>query len=166
MQEFLLYRPYKSQKAAIFYELFIGIISLGMSFLLYPLPPMFFFLCASAVMLFCVLTSYESYSIVIAFGQNELQILGKKLLRKYLWSDFSDAYYTANGWGHSYIILSNGELSSEQVCSFRNKASRLNKNICLENTLSIYIGSSFNENNKDVMTIEEEIKKQQINVHK
>lgn len=166
MQEFLLYRPYKSQKAAIFCELFIGIISLGMSFLFYPLPFMFILLCSSTIVFFCALQTYESYSLVIAFGQNELQILGKKLLRKYLWSDFSDAYYSANGWGHLYIILSNGELSSEQVWSFRNKASRSDKNICLENTLSIYIGSAFNQNNKDFMQVEEEIKKHKINIHK
>lgn len=165
MQEFLLYRPYKSEKAGIFFELFIVIICIGMSFLFYPLSTMFILLSMAAIVFLCMIRTYESYSLVIAFGQNELQIMGKKLLRKYFWSDFSDAYYSANGWGHLYIILSNGELSNEQVRSLRNKISRSNKNICLENTLSIYIGSSFNGKSKDAEAIEEEIKKHSINIH-
>ena len=170
MQDFKLYRPYGNQQfgfilvfiLSIFWAYFGGRVAIE----IHPWTFSTYFLLALPI--FGIIAGIDICNdcrLVIAFGQNEIQVFGKSLIKKYLWSDFSDAYCSLNGWGHLYIILSNCELSSDEVWSVRRKADKTRRKMCLENSLAIYIGNAFNKTEKDLAMIKKELSKHQINLH-
>lgn len=170
MQDFLLYRPYRTQRVGAFMtfipSIILGYVGGWMAIEIHPWTfPTYFMLLAPILGMIVTNNCYNDYSKVIAFGQNEVQVFEKSLVKKYLWSDFSDAYCSLNGWGHLYIILSNCELSSDEVWSVRRKADKTRRKMCLENSLAIYIGNAFNKTEKDLTMIKEELLKHQINLH-
>jgi len=133
MKEFTLYRPYESNKWAALFPLCLGIFCIIFDAIFSML-----FLTWFAVILFLfTLLLYLDYSLVIGFGQNEIQVFDSKIRKEYLWSDFSHIYYGRNFKAFQYLILSSKPLDEKTVRALCNKCSLSLKNISLDGILVI-----------------------------
>ena len=161
MQENTLYRPYKFYKwialfLLIFESLFMFLMILTYHFST-NLHGVFYLVLVSAFFIATATYFYIEYCIVILFGQSEIQIFENKVRKKYLWTNFSNAYYYRDVRLHRHFVLSNKELNKKEVCSICSNASFSNKYMFQDDVLVIHMSD---ERDRDM--VEQEIKKHEL----
>lgn len=159
MQEFLLYRPNKTEIIIPFIMFPLAIVMFSFAFLIYGTLEMYFCLVFGAFLLYYGFNNYHISYKIIAFGQNEIQVFNRKLLQRYLWTDFSEVYYAKNFKNQLYLVMSGEELNEKQL-----------KHLCahgaskrLKNVLLFYISDATLDEREIILN---EIKKHEINIHK
>jgi adenine specific DNA methylase Mod len=83
--------------------------------------------------------------------------LSNKVRKKYLWTNFSNAYYYRDVRLHRHFVLSNKELNKKEVCSICSNASFSNKYMFQDDVLVIHMSD---ERDRDM--VEQEIKKHEL----
>ena len=98
MQETALYRPYKFYKWIALFLLIFESLFMFLMILAYHFSPnlygVFYLMLVFAFFIATATYFYIEYSRVILFGQSEIQIFENKVRKKYLWTIFSNAYYS------------------------------------------------------------------------
>lgn len=140
MEEILLYRPYKDNKWLVCFPFSIGFLLILCGTLLC----VFWINLLSIPMFLIALLLYIDYSVVIALGQNKIQIFESKVKKEYKWLNFSYAYYGRNFKGFRYLILSNEAMNEGRVFNICNKCSISLRNIWNDNFLVIPIDPKSN----------------------
>ena len=123
MSEVILYRPYQSNRITALIPFFVGVLSSAISIIL----SWFVLLLLSILMFLLAIEQYLEYSEVIAFGDNEIQVFENVVKKRYVWTDFSNAYLGRNFKAFQYLILSNKALDEKQVRKLCNKRSMTKK---------------------------------------
>ena len=158
MQEFLLYRPNKTEIIIPFIMFPLAIVMFSFAFLIYGTLEMYFCLVFGAFLLYYGFNNYHISYKIIAFGQNEIQVFNRKLLQRYLWTDFSEVYYARNFKNILYLVMSGKELNKKQLrhlCEHK-------KGNNLKNAFIINISNATLDEREAILNI---IKKHQINIH-
>ena len=158
MQEFLLYRPNKTEILILFIFFPLAIILLTLAFLTDGILDKCVLL-FMAVLEFCFgFYFYHNSFRILALGQDEIQVFNRKLLRKYLWTDFSEAYYTTNFKNFPFLVISGEKLSKKQLKYFCNHCEKR-----FEDVVVIPIGNATRDERKAIVEL---IEKHEIEIHK
>ena len=136
----------------------LAIVIFSFAFLIYGTLEMYFCLIFGAFLLYYGFNNYHISYKIIAFGQDEIQVFNRKLLRKYLWTDFSEAYYTTNFKNFPFLVISGEELSKKQLKYFCNHCEKR-----FEDVLIIPIGDATRDERKAIVEL---IEKHEIEIHK
>ena len=158
MQEFLLYRPNKTEILILFICFPLAIILLSLAFLTDGILDRCVLLFMTALVFCLGFYCYHSSSRILAFGQDEIQVFNRKLVQKYLWTDFSEAYYTTNFKNFPFLVISGEKLSKKQLKYFCNHCEKR-----FEDVLIIPVGDATRDERK---TIVELIEKHEIKINK
>jgi len=149
----IVYRPYKTQKWALVFSLFLGIFSFviaGYCLTLFWLASLI--LAGTGVAcIWLTKVLYDSLKKVLFFDQNGLRIIDTcRFDYRYIpWEKLIYGCYTRNYKGHRFLLLSPNALTSKEAKHFANQGANSSR-ICIEDVVIIYLDAL-----QDVSPIEE-----------